>query len=73
MFPAQHIIGFENTNLPRFVSDNFDTGIPMNSLNIVSFFFDGHKTSVFFELCVFDFEILVLNAQKADLDVQTCF
>ena len=41
--------------------------------HIVSFFFDGSKPVRFFELCVFDFEILILGAQRTDLDVQTYF
>ena len=31
------------------------------------------KPVFFFELCVFDIEILVLDAQRPDLDVQTHF
>ena len=33
----------------------------------------ARKPVFFFELCLLDFEMLVRNAQRADLDVQTCF
>ena len=41
--------------------------------HIVVFVFDGHKTCVIYGGEVLDFEILVLDAQKAFWDVQTYF